>query len=323
MDIESRFCELIRRRAALVGLDVDVVNADFFWTESVTEPYDAAVFFECFHHCTDHLRLLRALHRALVPGGSIYFGGEPITPHFPVPWGLRMDGQSLWSIRKHGWFELGFNDDYFAQALGATGWIATKHPPAGSAMAQVWEARKADDVLKFSATDPRLVVPAGTRDERAIRLRGLSRRWGLFGPYAPVSAGRWTARLVLAPGEARSGRGTLDVCHRLGQHVLARRRVDLGELAPGQDCLELDVTLKRPATDVEVRFYCERNVTMSVQRVELVRDGALSSAAYQYETAGNPLAGCRPLRNFVRLARRVAGRCYRAAIMISRRFSTV
>jgi hypothetical protein len=33
---------------------------------------------------------------------------EPITDDFGEPWGLRLDGMSAWSIRKHGWLELGF-----------------------------------------------------------------------------------------------------------------------------------------------------------------------------------------------------------------------
>ena len=64
VDIEPNFCELIRSRAAQHDVEIEVVQADFFWAESVTEPYDAVIFFECFHHCDDHLRLMRALrHR--------------------------------------------------------------------------------------------------------------------------------------------------------------------------------------------------------------------------------------------------------------------
>lgn len=74
--------------------------------------YVAAVFFECFHHCDDHRRLLRALHRAVQPGGCVVFAAEPIAPDYPVPWGVRMDGEALWAIHNFGWLELGFRDDY-------------------------------------------------------------------------------------------------------------------------------------------------------------------------------------------------------------------
>lgn len=139
VDIEPRFCELLSRRAVNLGVKVDVVNADFFWAESVESPYDAAIFFECFHHCADHLRLLRALGNAIKPGGRIYMAGEPITHNFPVPWGIRFDGESLWAIRKHGWLELGFNERYFKHALAANGWRGVKYQSMATPSATVWE----------------------------------------------------------------------------------------------------------------------------------------------------------------------------------------
>ena len=60
VDVEARFCNLIQRRAARNGVDIEVVNSDFMWAEQVQEPYDAVIFFECFHHCADHLHLLAA-----------------------------------------------------------------------------------------------------------------------------------------------------------------------------------------------------------------------------------------------------------------------
>jgi len=151
VDISESFCELIRRRAEHAGVTINVVHSDFMWAESVTEPYDAVVFFECFHHCDDHLRLLRALHRAVKPGGRVYFGGEPITDGFPVPWGLRLDGESLWAIRKHGWLELGFTESYFVKALESTGWAVTKHASSEHFAANIWEAVRMErnDIQQF------------------------------------------------------------------------------------------------------------------------------------------------------------------------------
>ena len=74
LDIEARFCELIRERARRVGVQVEVVNDEFFWIEKVNGRFDAIVFFESFHHCADHQRLLRALGPALASGGHVYFG---------------------------------------------------------------------------------------------------------------------------------------------------------------------------------------------------------------------------------------------------------
>lgn len=145
VDIEARYCDLIQRRAAKTGVEIEVINSDFMWSEQVTDPYDAVVFFECFHHCADHMRLLRALQQAVKPEGRVYFAGEPITNTFPVPWGLRLDGESLWAIRKHGWLELGFTETYFRKALAISGWNVTKFQSTETFAANVWEAERIGD----------------------------------------------------------------------------------------------------------------------------------------------------------------------------------
>jgi 2-polyprenyl-3-methyl-5-hydroxy-6-metoxy-1,4-benzoquinol methylase len=173
VDIESDFCDLLRMRARRHDVDIDVVNADFMWAENVREPFDAAVFFESFHHCSDHLRLLAALRNAVKPDGRVYFAAEPIATDFPVPWGLRMDGESLWAIRSNGWMELGYNETYFLEALARTGWAATKHVYPALGWAAVWEAWRVDESL--NAADPPTAVishavsPCATAAE--IRLR--------------------------------------------------------------------------------------------------------------------------------------------------------
>jgi 2-polyprenyl-3-methyl-5-hydroxy-6-metoxy-1,4-benzoquinol methylase len=146
VDIEKDFCELLRRRARRQEVNITVINADFMWAETVRDAFDAAIFFECFHHCADHMRLLKALHVAVKPGGRIYFGAEPIIANFPLPWGLRMDGESLWAIRSNGWMELGYHETYFQEALARTGWTGIKHVMPDLAWASVWEARRSEEV---------------------------------------------------------------------------------------------------------------------------------------------------------------------------------
>lgn len=153
VDIEPNFCEVIRARAAQNQVEIEVVEADFFWAETVAEPYDAVIFFECFHHCSDHLRLLAALRGAVKPEGKVYFASEPILPDYPVPWGVRMDGEALWAIRNFGWLELGYDEAYFRTALARTGWTATKHACTDMDWAGVWQARRAE-IGTAQAPDP-------------------------------------------------------------------------------------------------------------------------------------------------------------------------
>lgn len=141
VEIERDLVELLRYRANALGVDIKLVHQDMATFEP-GEPYDAALFFESFHHCADHLRLLRNLDAMIVPDGLIAFAGEPIAD-FPHPWGfVRPDGQTLWSIRRFGWFELGFDTSYFLRTLLLFGWLPRRHRSDAAHLMDVIIARK-------------------------------------------------------------------------------------------------------------------------------------------------------------------------------------
>ena len=54
--------------------------------------------------------------------GKLVFAAEPISNALPAPWCIRLDGESLWQIRKRGWLELGFQEGYFRETLDRFGW---------------------------------------------------------------------------------------------------------------------------------------------------------------------------------------------------------
>jgi SAM-dependent methyltransferase len=123
VEVDDQFCALLRERCP-VPANLSVEKADML-AFAATEPYDAAIFFESFHHCADHLAMLRQLHHIVRPGGSVFFASEPIQA-LGYPWGPRLDGLSVWSSRTYGWLELGFDAQYFTAALARTGWRATR-----------------------------------------------------------------------------------------------------------------------------------------------------------------------------------------------------
>jgi 2-polyprenyl-3-methyl-5-hydroxy-6-metoxy-1,4-benzoquinol methylase len=169
LDIEPRFCQLIRERADRAAVQVEIVNDDFFWIERVRQRFDAIVFFESFHHCADHLRLLRALGPALASGGLVYFGAEPITPELPVHWGLRTDGESLWAIRRHGWLELGFRPDYFDRALWQCGFSAVVHTSSDLPWIHLWEAKPTvSKAGKTASADQKRATRSTSQENSAI-----------------------------------------------------------------------------------------------------------------------------------------------------------
>lgn len=154
VDIEPNFCAVLRERAAAHAVEIDIVEDDFYWAERVTVPYDAAIFFESFHHCDDHMRLLRALKAAVKPGGQVVFAAEPIVPGYSIPWGISMAGSALWSMRNFGWLELGFNEAYFNAALARAGWSVRKHTSLDLFWASVWQASHAEPQPDAVAAPP-------------------------------------------------------------------------------------------------------------------------------------------------------------------------
>lgn len=145
VDIADDYVRLIRERAKRLNLSINAICADFNYIETIDDKFDAIVFFECFHHASDHLRLLRGLKRVVKDDGIVVFGAEPILDSFPLPWGLRLDGESLWAIRRHGWLELGFQEKYFRNTLQKLGWTVTKHVCNETPWGTVFVARNKSD----------------------------------------------------------------------------------------------------------------------------------------------------------------------------------
>ncbi len=142
IDIEANFIELIQRRAQGNGVNIDARVGDFSEIANYHKEYDAVLFFECFHHCSDHQALIAKLDQVLTNDGIAVFAAEPILEAFPIPWGLRLDGESLWAIRKFGWLELGFKESYFRALLLKHGWQAEKFHCPETPWGEIFVARR-------------------------------------------------------------------------------------------------------------------------------------------------------------------------------------
>ena len=142
IDIGQNFVDLINARAAMLNTQVEAIVGDFSMIGELDDTYDAVLFFECFHHCANHLDLLAGLNRVVAPGGRVIFAAEPISKTMSVPWGLRMDGESLWAIRTNGWLELGFRRSYFLQTLERYGWEAERVNCPETPSGEIFVARR-------------------------------------------------------------------------------------------------------------------------------------------------------------------------------------
>lgn len=128
VDIEDKFLRLIDARAARVGLHVTTHRGVFGDLPENVDSVDAFLFFECFHHCLDHIKIVGQLSRKLNAGGRLILAGEPLfDDSWFYPWGLRLDGQSVWAIATHGWMELGFKRSYLESLLTSNGLALERH----------------------------------------------------------------------------------------------------------------------------------------------------------------------------------------------------
>ena len=126
VDIDAASLELVRAQAASMQLDVRTEQAAF-GDGFGEETFDRIIFFESFHHAIDFGPLLGRLRQRLNPGGLLILCGEPVVgafvPSVPYPWGPRLDGLSVFCIRRHGWMELGFTEPFLIDAMHRYGWL--------------------------------------------------------------------------------------------------------------------------------------------------------------------------------------------------------
>lgn len=149
VEVDSQFCELLecRLKTELPGVPAATISQQDMASFAPEHPVDVALYFESFHHCSNHLAMLERLHSMLKPEGRLVLAGEPVQP-MVYPWGPRLDGLSLWSMRTYGWLELGFDRAYFLEVLDRTGWQLVPHEvgalPGGT---ELFVARPKADVL--------------------------------------------------------------------------------------------------------------------------------------------------------------------------------
>lgn len=139
VDINPMFVELVRRRAAHKKLPIRAFSATFD-TFTSDDRYDLIMFYECLHHSVRPWQTLAHLAPLLAPGGKIAFSGEPIYAGWWKHWGLRLDALSVYCIRKFGWFESGWSEEFITSAFGRAGLelhlapgLGVDHSPVGVA----------------------------------------------------------------------------------------------------------------------------------------------------------------------------------------------
>ena len=250
LDINNYFCQLVSKRAKLLKIkNIDIVNDDFLWIEKTNKKFDAIIFFECFHHCWEFERLLKNMHKVLKPKGKIYFAAEPITNIFPLPWTLRMDGESLFVIRKHGWMELGFRSDFFSELLNKTGWH-------GECIEEgFWEATSLYEDKIFYASK---LLPTSKNsnllNEKLIISIPDHNDIILYGPYLTLSKGKYRIKLELDIPNKLINFLYLDiVSEKCSSTIIKQRLIKLEEIKQGY--INQELILKKSHRNIEIRLH--------------------------------------------------------------------
>jgi len=262
VDIGNDYCELVRRRAELMKVDsLEILNADFLWAETTDKKFDAIIFFECFHHCWEFERLLIALARIIKPGGKIYFGSEPINREFTVPWGTRLDGESLFVARRFGWMELGFHSDFFEALLRRTGWLGRCVQP------QFWVASLLDEPIVFDPADVRILSDIGDKTDGKLRISApgpaARRSYATYGPRIALPRGKYRVELVTSLINVVDSHDVIfDVVHAAGSQVLFGHHCTADEVDANTYTCEFE--LGEPIDDLEVRLMVPGGVTGTI-----------------------------------------------------------
>jgi 2-polyprenyl-3-methyl-5-hydroxy-6-metoxy-1,4-benzoquinol methylase len=77
VDIDAKYLEVIQQRANSLGVSSTTVHGDFVDDVDLGK-FDRILFYQSFHHCLEHQRLLKRLHGMLRDGGFVVLGAEPV-----------------------------------------------------------------------------------------------------------------------------------------------------------------------------------------------------------------------------------------------------
>jgi SAM-dependent methyltransferase len=283
LDMSQNLLRFVEQRAKQLNVSVKTICGDMATVE-VNRRFDAVLFHESFHHCFEHQLLISRLQDLVVPGGQVFFAAEPVVEDasdlVPYPWGLRMDGLSLISIRRWGWMELGFQRSYFFDLLGRAGWALDHSFLDTTFWASLYTARRCSDKytwpIRFECAGNTLATEIGRREGSLIVSDGIKAGFVQFGPYANVPAGTyrayWWGHVDKSKCESASS-GHVDATAQTGTLEIAKGHIsppERGDNTVSQEPIAmLEFSLNRPTTDLELRLYANRGVRVTLSHLTL------------------------------------------------------
>lgn len=298
VDIDPELSKLSSIRSIRRGLDINRIVMNFDNLAMLPDDsFDAAFFFQSFHHCIRPWELLCTLKNKLKSGGVIGFTGEPVQKLWWKNWGLRFDHESLYVARKYGWFESGWSLTFINECFKRNGFhtkfFKNGHGGGLTALASLDEG-KIQEIANYASSmsvDEFTVytcLPSQFHSRVGLRttLNGKpafktdSRQEGgflSFGPYITLPAGRHSVFFLIRADSTLSGSAmceiTFDVVQDSGTvpRVKERLAIPVGQTV----FIERDFTLGSEAYDIEARIIVSRGSCVVCTHPEFSAGGGL------------------------------------------------
>jgi len=121
VDVNPAFVRLIGERLDRRGFGGRRMVGTFDSFPVGEGAYDLAYTYEALHHTPHPMATIRRLVEPIGAGARrLAFVGEPVVDMWPA-WGLRTDPESLYCIRRFGWFESGWSADFILSCIARSG----------------------------------------------------------------------------------------------------------------------------------------------------------------------------------------------------------
>jgi len=154
LDIRSSLLDFTKARTAHLRQQVETICGHMA-TAEIEVTFDVVIFNASLHHSLEHRAVLQRLDTILAPQDIVTLAAEPVVPDDSecvcFPWGVRLDGLSIWSISRWRWLELGFQESYFVHLLQDIGWKLKPHDLGLTGQTDVWTASRARREDPFAA----------------------------------------------------------------------------------------------------------------------------------------------------------------------------
>ena len=262
LDINPLFVELVRTRAARLGLPIDAVLAEFDKYQT-GKRFDLLLFYECLHHSVKPWETLAHLGQFVKPEGKVVFAGEPINAVWWRHWGIRLDPLAVYCIRKFGWFESGWTREFIARCFARAGFDLTIYPNVGLNCDEIGYAKRTGET---PAAGPELTawhrVPHILSDSPAPA--AVAPRVAPVAAVAPVTAALAAARAGEA-AQARQAAGAGEEARLAAQvNGLAGEFHALKEVVAG-------LASRRPAAEDGLALAARLNGQLAEHQAEIGR----------------------------------------------------